>query len=88
MEQLTGTLYIAGPFREKELKQVQRGFEQLLNCKTAFHVEQDDTLIGGFVARIGGKVYDASILSQLNQLKLKFDEDGRGIESHDRGEMQ
>jgi F-type H+-transporting ATPase subunit delta len=35
-------------------------------------VEQDPTIIGGFILEIGGKIYDASVASQLNQLKKSF----------------
>lgn len=65
-------LKVAGPFPERELHKVQNGFEQLLNKKINFDVIVDDSLIGGFAAFIDGKVYDASVLAQLKDMRRSF----------------
>ena len=39
------------------------------NSKSKTHVLEDDRLIGGFVAKYKGMVYDGSIRNHINQLK-------------------
>jgi F-type H+-transporting ATPase subunit delta len=35
-------------------------------------VQKDPEIIGGFILEIGGQIYDASVVSQLNKLKKNF----------------
>jgi F0F1-type ATP synthase delta subunit len=68
MEQ--GELRIAGPWTDDQLKALCVKLEQKYNTPTSFRISRDEALIGGFVARIDGKVVDASIKSKLNRLIL------------------
>ncbi len=61
-EQLTGD-------QEAQLKQK---FESYLNKKVKITFRQDASVIGGFIARIGDTVYDASLKHQLELLKKQF----------------
>ena len=63
---LKGTLYIAGPFDEAATQNVAEHFARLLGQPVAFEVVRDESLIGGFLAMVNGKVYDSSISVQLN----------------------
>jgi F-type H+-transporting ATPase subunit delta len=45
------------------------GLENKFNEKFEFIRETDDSVIGGFIVNINGKVYDRSIGSQLRKLK-------------------
>ena len=59
-------------FSDAQKNQLQKKFEEFLNkkVKLTFYVNSD--LIGGFVARVGDTVYNASLLHQLGLLKKKF----------------
>lgn len=47
-------------------------FASLLNKKIEMNYLVDKSIIGGFVARVGDTVYDASVLHQLELLKKQF----------------
>jgi len=66
---LTGSLFTAGPFTQRQIDQIRTRFEAMLHCKLTLDVKEDPSLLGGFVARIDGKVYDASIRTQLMDLE-------------------
>lgn len=65
-------LKIAGPFRPADLERIQAGFCRLLKQDVRFDVVEAPELIGGFAAYIDGRVYDASILLQIDSLKNTF----------------
>lgn len=60
------------PFTEKQTNQLKARFESMLGKKVRFNFNIDQSIIGGFVARIGDTVYDASISNQLSVLKKQF----------------
>ncbi|MFO7446102.1 MAG: ATP synthase F1 subunit delta [Ignavibacteriaceae bacterium] len=62
----------AQEFSDEQSKQLKGRFESLLNKQVRFKFEIDKSIIGGFIARIGDTVYDASIKHQLNILKKQF----------------
>ena len=47
---------------------LQRGLESLTGRKVEMRVEQDATLLGGVVVRVGDKLYDGSIKAQLDNM--------------------
>lgn len=57
------------PQLEAEIKTV---FEQATGKQVRIDASIDPSLIGGLVARVGGKVYDASIKSRLEDLKHRL----------------
>ncbi len=62
---LKGKLYVAGPFGEEQLGSLKARFKSLLGDEISFDVERDERLIGGFLAFVDGKVYDASMSSRM-----------------------
>jgi F-type H+-transporting ATPase subunit delta len=61
-------------FTPEQTSVLKKKFEGLLNKKVNFKFEIDKSILGGFVARVGDTVYDASISNQLNLLKKQFAE--------------
>ncbi|NLI53738.1 MAG: F0F1 ATP synthase subunit alpha [Clostridiales bacterium] len=64
---LKGELYTAGPFGEEQIESVKQHFTKLLGQEVSFDVKQNDALIGGFLAIIDGKVYDASVAYRIKE---------------------
>ncbi len=62
---LKGELYIAGSFGEEQISSVGAHFARLLGSEVVFEVKRDESLIGGFLAMVDGKVYDASVASRM-----------------------
>jgi len=65
---LNGKLYIAGPFDKPEIDKVTEQFTHLLGQPVTFEVKRDESLIGGFLAMVDGRVYDSSIAVQLKEM--------------------
>jgi F-type H+-transporting ATPase subunit delta len=57
---------------QKHIDSFHEKFERLLNKKVRLKFEIDTKLIGGFLAKVGDTVYDASFLHQLELLKKQF----------------
>lgn len=66
MQSIHGRLTIAPGV---DVGQVQAHFTALLGYRVTFDVTEDPSLIGGFTAEVGGKLYDASLRTQLTQLE-------------------
>ncbi len=64
---LKGELYTAGPFGEEQIESVKRHFSKLLGQEVSFEVKRNEALIGGFLAIIDGKVYDASVAYRVKE---------------------
>ncbi len=52
--------------------QMQQKFESFLNKKIKLTYALDEKMIGGFIAKVGDTVYNASVLNQLELLKKQF----------------
>ena len=65
---LYGKLLIAGPFDKPEIDKVTEHFTRLLGQPVTFEVKRDESLIGGFLAMVDGRVYDSSIAVQLKEM--------------------
>jgi len=59
-------------FTAEQKAQLQEKFASYLNKKVKLSFTIDEKLIGGFVAKVGDTVYNASILHQLGLLKKQF----------------
>lgn len=59
-------------FDEEQKEMLKNKLEKYLNKKTRIGFTLDKKIIGGFFAKIGDTVYDASILHQLELLKKRF----------------
>jgi F-type H+-transporting ATPase subunit delta len=55
---------------QRELLKVK--FEKFLNKKANIEFRLDENVVGGFIAKIGDTVYDASLRHQLELLKKQF----------------
>ena len=64
---LRGELYTAGPFGEEQIASVKKHFNELLGQEVSFEVKQNEALIGGFLAIIDGKIYDASVAYRIKE---------------------
>jgi F-type H+-transporting ATPase subunit alpha len=64
---LRGELYIAGPFGEDQIESVKKHFNELLGQEVSFEVKHNEALIGGFLAIIDGKIYDASVAYRIKE---------------------
>ncbi len=62
---LRGELYIAGEFGANEVALLEAHFSRLLGQEVTFDVRRNENLIGGFLALVEGKAYDASVAAQL-----------------------
>jgi F0F1-type ATP synthase delta subunit len=66
---IKGNLYIAGPFDDTEIRKIEAHFTEMLGDQVVLNVRKDDKLIGGFMATVDGKVYDASILARIKDIQ-------------------
>ena len=64
---------------EDQKKKLKEKFEKLLNKKVRFNFTVDPDVIGGFVAKVGDTVYDASLKNQLEVLKKRFLKGGASL---------
>ena len=58
---------------DREMLRIQRTLEEKLNARVRLRVEEDTSLIGGMVLRIGDIVYDGSVAHQLERLRGQID---------------
>lgn len=63
------TVRVAPPYDEELIKTIKDGMEKLLGREASFKIIEDETLLGGFCIFADGKVYDASLRTQLEQMQ-------------------
>lgn len=66
-------------FTDDQKNQLKDKFKTILNKTVIIKYEVDKNIIGGFVARVGDTVYDASVLHQLELLKKEFMKGGLSL---------
>jgi F-type H+-transporting ATPase subunit delta len=59
---------VARPLNDEDRDLLLKALEQKTGKDIRLHVTEDPDLIGGLVIRIGDRVFDASVRSQLNEL--------------------
>ena len=59
----------AAPLSESQLAELRRALAARTGSEVELDVEQDPTLIGGVVAKVGDLVFDGSLRTQLDQLR-------------------
>ena len=64
---LKGELYVAGPFGKEQIESIKAHFTELLGEEVEFDVRRNESLIGGFMAMINGKVYDSSVAFRIKE---------------------
>jgi F-type H+-transporting ATPase subunit delta len=62
----------ASEFTNEQKNVLQSRLEKILNKKVRLNFKIDLDLVGGFIAKVGDTLYDASIKHQLELLKKKF----------------
>lgn len=58
---------------EQELAELRHALEKKAGRKVDLEVSTDPALIGGFVARIGSEVYDASVVGKITKFRESLD---------------
>jgi F-type H+-transporting ATPase subunit delta len=66
-------------FTSGQEEQLRKNLESRLNKKIIFKFSIDSNMIGGFIARVGDTVFDASVKHQLEILKKQFLEGGASL---------
>lgn len=66
---LKGKLVIAGPYDKGTIADITSRFSQMLGREVSLTVKRDDSLIGGFVVAIDGKLYDSSIRTRVENMQ-------------------
>ena len=64
---------------DEEITDLKNKFETILNKKVTLKFTVDINLIGGFIARVGDTVYNASVKHQLGLLKKEFKHGGLSL---------
>jgi len=59
----------AGTLSQKEVGELQAMLERKVGAKVDLDVSVDPALIGGFVAKIGSEVYDASVSGKIEKFR-------------------
>lgn len=59
-------------FSEEQKEELKKTFESKFSKKIIFQFKIDNSVIGGFIARVADTLYDASIRHQLEILKKQF----------------
>ncbi|HKB78208.1 MAG TPA: ATP synthase F1 subunit delta [Thermoanaerobaculia bacterium] len=77
VRQATGTVAArvrsAHPLEAREVEALRRALERKAGKKVELEVTTDPALIGGFVARIGSEVYDASVVGKISKFRESLD---------------
>ena len=68
-EGLEGRLVLAGPEFSSCIDKVTKLLSEKLKQPVELNVEYDPSIIGGFVAEVGGRYYDASVAERLFRMK-------------------
>jgi F-type H+-transporting ATPase subunit delta len=63
----------ARDLKEGEKKQLQAALERLSGRRVEAHYDRDPALIGGAVVRVGSTIYDGSVRSQLERLRVRLE---------------
>ena len=63
----------AGPLSDGEKKQLTAALEQRTGKKIEARFQEDKSLLGGAVVRVGSTIYDGSVREQLNRLREQLE---------------
>jgi F-type H+-transporting ATPase subunit delta len=70
---ITGVLVTtAFKVEEDQIEKLQKRLEEILGKKVRLSLLLDDSLVGGFIAKAGDTMYNASVKHQLELLKKQF----------------
>ena len=65
----TPVLKLAPPYDDTLVHRIEQGFSSILGFDVQFEPVEDASLLSGFIAYIGGTVYDVSGKTQLASIK-------------------
>ncbi|ARA94333.1 MAG: F0F1 ATP synthase subunit delta [Bacteroidetes bacterium] len=65
---------VAQPLAEDEEKKLREALEAITGKRIRLRTEQDPSLLGGVVIRVGDTVYDGSVRHQLRTLREKLEQ--------------
>lgn len=66
-----GEVTSAYPLNDQQQKRLSDGLGEALGKTMELTFSNDSTLLGGLVVRVGNRVYDASVIKQLERVKEK-----------------
>lgn len=75
-----GTVYSAVPLGEETLARLERQMEELIKKPVSLKNKINKELIGGFLISVDGKLVDASLKKQMEDLTLRLTADVKGGE--------
>ena len=67
-----GKLISAEPLEEAQIAEIKKIVEQQTGDSFEIDIEVDPSLIGGFILKIGDKLFDGSVSNQLREIKQDF----------------
>jgi F-type H+-transporting ATPase subunit delta len=62
----------ASPLEATMLERLREGLERISGKEVVLHQETDDSLIGGVLIELQGKIYDGSVRTQLEKMKQRI----------------
>jgi len=65
----TPVLKIAPPYDDDLIRRIEQGFSDRFKTDVCFEVNEDPSLLCGFVAYVNGMVFDASGKTRLTDIK-------------------
>lgn len=57
-----------------EIEKIKSGFAKMLGEEIDWEIKADKSIIGGFIAMLGGKIYDNSVKTRLDSVSDSFKE--------------
>lgn len=68
MDSIHGILWTSEEFSQSQIDEISNHFRKLLHREVEFEIIIEPKLIGGFIAQVDGKMYDASLYNRLNAI--------------------
>ncbi len=68
---------VAAPVDEAERARIAEALGRSVNRRVRLKVDVDETILGGFVARIGSEIFDASVRHAVEQFQKQTKENAR-----------
>jgi F-type H+-transporting ATPase subunit delta len=62
----------AGRLSEQEVAELRKALEKKVGRRVEVRVTTDESLLAGFVAKIGSEVYDASVVGKINKFRSQL----------------
>ncbi len=72
LEQISVEVKTSFDFTDEQKTKLKSRLDNILNKRTYLNFKVDKTIVGGFVAKVGDTVYDASVKHQLELLRKEF----------------